>query len=87
MPCAPPEKQASEGYSSQRRHSFRANAFGFSIRLFSIRSIIFDSINEHFEEHFSCANTNAERLASQTLEPDTSTFVVCMNTWRRSISR
>ena len=47
-------------------------------------SIIFDSINEHFEEHFSCANTNAERLASQTLEPDTSTFVVCMDTddWR-----
>ena len=45
---------------------------------------IFDSINEHFEEHFCCANTNAERLASQTLEPDTSTFVVCMDTddWR-----
>ena len=35
-PCAPHEKQASDGYSSQRRHSFRANAFGFSIRLMSI---------------------------------------------------
>jgi hypothetical protein len=66
-----------------------AQAFISCERLRIFDSIIFDSINEHFEEHFSCANTNAERLASQTLEPDTSTFVVSMNTddWRRSISR
>jgi hypothetical protein len=46
--------------------SWRA-AFGFSIRLMSILKSIF--LREY----------EADRLASQTLEPDTSTFVVSIS--------